>query len=321
MKKEYGGYIELDNFKGQAYYKGMLELNCGRSCLSYLIEVKGIKKIYIPLLLCDSVKECCKKYGVEVKYYNIDKSFNPVLDGVDADEYVYIVNYYGQLGKEDIRNLKERFNNLIVDNSEAFFSERLENIDTIYVCRKFFGVADGAYLFTEERLDRRFERDVVCDRMSFLLGRYEKSASEYYSLYAENNDYYKNLKLLAISKLSENILKALDYEDIKNKRNTNYNKLDELLGSLNQLELKQCEGPYAYPFLVKNGAIIRKKLIENKIYIPLLWPEVLDNADKGTLEYEYANSILPLPVDQRYDESDMKFIAETVKSLIEQGES
>ena len=318
MKREYGGYIELDSFKGRAYYKGMLEFNCGRSCLSYLIEARGIKKIYIPLLLCDSVKECCEKYGVEVKYYSIDRNFNPVLDGVDADEYVYIVNYYGQLEKEDVRILKKRYKNIIVDNSEAFFSERLENTDTIYVCRKFFGVADGAYLFTEERLDKSLERDVVCDRMSFLLGRYEKSASEYYNFYAENNDYYKNLKLLTISKLSENILKALDYEDIKNKRNTNYNKLDELLGSLNQLELKQCVGPYAYPFLVRNGADIRKKLIENKIYIPLLWPEVLDNVKEATLEYEYANNILPLPVDQRYDENDMKYIAETVKSLIEQ---
>ena len=321
MKKEYGGYIELDNFKGQAYYKGMIELNCGRSCLSYLIEAKGIKKIYIPVLLCDSVKDCCEKYGVEARYYNVDRSFNPVLDGVGTEEYVYVVNYYGQLGEKDVKRLKRNFPNLIVDNSEAFFSKRVENIDTLYVCRKFFGVADDAYLFTEKRMDKNFERDVVCDRMSFLLGRYEKGASEYYSLYAENNEYYKNLKLLAISKLSENILKALDYEDIKNKRNTNYNKLDELLGSLNQLELKRCEGPYAYPLLVKNGAVIRKKLIDKKIYIPLLWPEVLDSTKKGTLEYEFANNILPLPVDQRYDENDMKYIAEMVKSLIEQGES
>ena len=43
--KEYGGYIELDRYTGSEYYSDLVSLNCGRSCLRYLIEAKNIKKI------------------------------------------------------------------------------------------------------------------------------------------------------------------------------------------------------------------------------------------------------------------------------------
>ena len=36
------------------------------------------------------------------------------------------------------------------------------------------------------------------------------------------------------------------------------------------------------------------------IYIPTLWPNVLEECPQGSLEYHYAADILPIPVDQRY---------------------
>ena len=62
--KEIGGYLELDHYSGYEFYQEAIPLNCARNCLAYLIEAKGIRKIYLPLYLCSSVKETCEKYSV-----------------------------------------------------------------------------------------------------------------------------------------------------------------------------------------------------------------------------------------------------------------
>ena len=48
----------------------------------------------------------------------------------------------------------------------------------------------------------------------------------------------------------------------------------------------------------------------------MLWPNVLEDVEYGTLEYRYATDILPLPCDQRYGMEDMNRIVEAVKDAI-----
>ena len=74
------------------------------------------------------------------------------------------------------------------------------------------------------------------------------------------------------------------------------------------LKLRVPSGAFAYPLMVNDAPVIRRKLIEQKIYVPLLWPNVV-------LETE-AESVLPLPCDQRYDEEDMARVADAVLALI-----
>ena len=76
-----------------------------------------------------------------------------------------------------------------------------------------------------------------------------------------------------------------------------------------------------YPFLTPNGAIIRKKLQQEKIYIPTLWPSVKEWCSADMLEYKYAENILPLPIDQRYGEKDMMYIVNSIQKFISHVES
>ncbi len=310
--KEYGGYIELDNFMGREFYPDAISLNCGRSCLAYLIKAKKIKKMYIPYFLCSTVKMCCEAYGVEYVYYNITSEFKPVLFDAKSDDYVYVVNFYGLLSDDYIYELKDKYENLILDNSQAFYREPLRGIDTIYVCRKFFGVADGAYLYTDKKIDEKIDDDCCYDRMTFLLGRYEKSASEFYGEYVKNNKYFDNLLFRGCSKISRNLLKAIDYEKTKNIRTQNFRKLDVLLNNINELRVGDVEGAFAYPLLIEDGARIKQELIKEKIYIPTLWEDVFGLCDVKTIEYRYVVNILPIPVDQRYSAADMEYLAEKI---------
>lgn len=314
--KEYGGYIELDDFKGNEFYPDAIALNCGRNCLAYLIKAKNIKRLYIPYFLCDTVRMCCDAYNVEYIYYHITDDFKPILTEVEEDDYVYVVNFYGFLSDEYICQLKRSCKNLVLDNSQAFFRKPLTGIDTIYVCRKFFGVADGAYLYTDKMIDEKIEDDYCYDRMIYLLGRYERNASEFYREYVNNNKYFDQLSFKGCSKISRNVLKAIDYEKVKNTRTENYKKLASLLKNINKLNVENVEGAYAYPLLIENGQRVKKELINKKIYIPTLWEDVLSLCARKTVEYRYAADILPLPVDQRYSIEDMRYIVKEIIELV-----
>ena len=78
------------------------------------------------------------------------------------------------------------------------------------------------------------------------------------------------------------------------------------------MTLKIPRGAFAYPLFIGNGATVRCRLIEQKIYVPKLWPDI----SEGCRESYIADNILPLPVDQRYDGDDMSYLIDSIKEGI-----
>ena len=115
-----------------------------------------------------------------------------------------------------------------------------------------------------------------------------------------------------MSPLTENLLRAVDYERIRNTRTENYNRLHAALGNANELILRPVEGAYAYPLLLADGERIRQKLIEQMIYVPTLWPNVLCDPAAGSTARRLARDILPLPCDQRYGPGEMDAVIAAV---------
>ncbi|MCR5678128.1 MAG: hypothetical protein K6G13_08875 [Agathobacter sp.] len=319
-KKEIGGYFELDTFLGEAYHKQALALNCGRGCIRYLAELRKIKKIWVPDLLCDSAVNAFKKSNVEILRYTITKNLRPDYQFEMAeDEWLLLVDYYGQLTDEDISYAgKYAGGRVICDETHGFFRKPTEPLDTFYSCRKWFGVADGAYLITGDgaQLDRVLELDESGERMSFVLGRYERPASEYFAAAKQNNEIFEDEPAKRMSLLTQNLLRAIDYEKVAEQRRTNWDVLDGLLKEKNQLKPIKPEVPFMYPFFLDDVEGIREKLAEQKIYIPTLWPNVLAEQSSETIAYQYAKNILPLPVDQRYTEEEMERIVGEFAKII-----
>ena len=114
--KEIGGYFELENFGGNEYYKDLLAFNSARSALAFLILERKIKRILLPYYLCDVVYKACYKLNIEVKFYNIDDNFFPIVDIKEVNEYsyIYVVNYYGLISNKTLKALKEKYNFIIV---------------------------------------------------------------------------------------------------------------------------------------------------------------------------------------------------------------
>jgi hypothetical protein len=293
-----------------------IKLNCGRNALAYLVESRGIKKMCMPKFMCGSCDAVLKKYGVSVRHYSVDERFLPVNVQPEDGEYIYVVNFYGQLSDSLAAELKSAFKSLILDDAQSYFSLPLPHVDTIYTCRKFFGVADGAILFSDAIFPRNLQTDESFDRMHFLLGRFERSANDFYPEYVANNDFFADEPIKFMSKLTQNLLRGIDYEFVKNRRTRNFSILHDEFASVNRLKLFVPQGAFMYPLFVKNGGEIRKKLQQKKIYVPTLWNSVFEICSQNELEFDMAENILPLPVDQRYDDDDMKYLICEVKKCI-----
>lgn len=312
MNKEIGGYIEFGGLIRNSYYdKNCLAFNSGRNCLRYLIRTKKIQKIFLPYFLCNSMRDASLKENVEIEFYHIKQDFTPDLNYELSDnEYVLIVNYYGILNNDQIATIKKQYINIIVDNTQSFFQKALTNIDTIYNCRKYFGVPDGAYLITDTTKNEiSLQNSKSSDKIKHLLGRLEESADAYYADFQNSEQILGMEDIMHMSKITEILMGAIDYENSKKCREQNISYLHEKLKSFNKLKLDNIPNmSFMYPFFTENADLIRKKLIEKKIYVPILWPDVLENGEYNNIEHEYVSKIIPIPIDQRYNRQDMEHI-------------
>lgn len=315
--KEIGGYFGLEQLISNEYHKGLISLNTARNALLYVLKSKEIRKVFIPDYLCDVISILLEKENYEFEYYKVNNDFLPIFNkNLSDDHYLYVVNYYGQLTNEKILAIRSQFKNIILDNTHSFFQKPAKGIDTIYSCRKFFGVPDGAYLSTDTELSEQINIDISKGRMSHLLGRFEGLASEYYSSFQKTDISFIKETLKYMSKLTHNILGAINYGKVRKTRNENYEFLMSSLSNTNKLKLIVPDGAFAYPFYIENGIEIRKKLAKKKIYIPTLWPNVLRDTSEKDVAHQYAANILPLPCDQRYNIEDMKVLVEEVLNCI-----
>ena len=164
-------------------------------------------------------------------------------------------------------------------------------------------------------MNRELPQDESFERMHFLLGRFERSANEFYSEYVANNKLFATEPVKLMSRLTENILRGIDYAGVAKRRQENFEFLDAELRNMNELKLKSVHGAFMYPFLIQNGATVRKELQKEKIYIPTLWPNVMEECLRNSLEYCFAANILPIPVDQRYGIEDMEYLVEVINRV------
>lgn len=308
-----GGYFSLELPFREEYHKDAIKLNTGRNCLEYILRARGYKKVYIPYYTCEVILEPINKLGISYEFYYIDINLE-IRDcfTLKEEEALLYTNYFG-LKQRYVEQLAEKLgNHLIVDNTQAFYAKPIQGIDTFYTCRKFFGVADGAYLYAEKLLDEDFAQDVSYDRMEHLLKRIDLSAEEGYADFRRADDGLDNQPIKRMSKLTQRIMLSIDYEAAAMKRRENYLKLHEVLGEENNLQLTLDEDavPMAYPFLTPIQGL-REKLIENKVFVARYWPNVLEWTTKDDIEYLLANQMQPLPIDQRYGE-EMKYIIKIV---------
>lgn len=310
-----GGYFGMELQQMEEYHLGnIVRLNTGRNAFEYILLAHNFRKVYIPYFTCDVVLEPVRRNGIEFEFYEIDESFEPVFnfERIESHAAFLYTNYFG-LKDIFIDKLAGLCKNLIVDNAQSFYSRPLPGISSFYSPRKFFGLADGGYAYANSNLDNEFPQDYSSERFEHLLVRLDQDAESGYGIFSKNDKSLENQPIKKMSSLTHLMLKSIDYEGVARRRIRNFGFFDQHLSSLNQLILNrgQDQVPMVYPLWVNDGKL-KEKLLKNKIYCASYWPNVLEWASPSSLEYRFARELIHLPIDQRYDENDLKRILKIV---------
>lgn len=312
MDKAIGGYFGLELGHGKHFHTNTLQLNSARSCLEYILRVRQYKKVHIPYYTCSIVLQPFDLLHIPYEFYHIDNKLEPIsLPKLEKDEAFLYTNYFG-LKQNCVERLVSHYGKqLIVDNAQAFFAERIDSIDTFYSPRKFLGVPDGGYLYIDTLLENDIPQAHSFDRVSHLLKRIDVDAETGYDDFKLNDNQLAQQPMLKMSKLTEALLASIDYAKVQKIRKQNFIRLDNALKVSNKFCLPTNEEfvPLAYPYLC-DEMDLKQKLVKQKIFVPTYWPNVLDWCDAADFEYRFAKNIVSLPIDQRYGEEEMNRIIE-----------
>ena len=313
MAKPIGGYFELECGKMPQYHDNAVLLNSARNALRYIIRVYNIQEMFISYYTCPVVWDAISAEDCKIIPYDIDDNFMPIGE-IPVDAFVLYNNYFCVCGA-NVEKMAAKYKKLIIDNAQAFFVPHA-TLATIYSPRKFFGLPDGGIALCELRLSTGFEKSVSYDLCSHLLKRLDLGANAGYADFQTNDSSLKNREIQAMSHLTIALMGNIDYDFARQRRLENFMTLHSVLGQQNQIKiaLSDDDVPMVYPFRT-DDATLRARLIENQIFIAKYWPsEPNSDCMSSVPAQSMADTIIPLPIDQRYDENDMKRILEVVQT-------
>lgn len=317
-RKPIGGFFELEpNGNGKNIHKNGVGLSNGRTCINTILKNANPGNVYIPFYCCDTLLSPFIKNNIDYTFYSIDKKFEPtILPELRNNELFLYINYYG-LKSSYVHHLVNHYGNqVIIDNTHAYFEQDYLYGWSFNSSRKFFGVPDGAYLYSPYSLEVEYERNssYITEHLELrLAGKYTEAYK-----YFQRNEELQNCNFYKISNFSENILNSIDYEVIKSKRRQNFLYYQKYLSNTNELkgiQLESSDIPFCYPYLTLPMDL--SCFYKNEIFIPVLWNEVLCRKNDNFLfERKISSSLLPLPVDHRYNETDIARVINFLNKII-----
>lgn len=319
--KPIGGFFELELSKcGSIYHDKAIKLSTGRACLNYIVKVLKPVKVFLPYYCCNALYEPLEINEISYEFYKIDYNFEIIdLPTLKEDEAIIYCDFFGLKQKYISNLLIEYTDKLIIDNTHSFFHKGYNNNNFSFTsARKYFGVPDGAFLYgpkhnTPVELIEKNVNVKLDHNLHRLLGMQEIGFSEYL-------DYEKSLgsQIEAISIISERLLSAVDFENVKKIRSENFNFFKREFQELNLINIdNELDNGFCYPLLL-NNPIDKSKLFKEKVYIPSLWIETTnrENSSEYPIECKLSTEMLLLPIDHRYVLKDLERVASLIKELL-----
>jgi hypothetical protein len=323
---EIGGFLPLDIPGRSPYHTNCAAFNTARNALCWLLadvisKNPQTQRVLLPAFNCPEVEDSIRERlpQLDLAFYNLGAALEPSCPIASSPhEVFYFYNAFGLKGRY-ARSLPE---GTIVDNAHAFFATPLAGHHTVYSARKFFGVPDGAYLYSTSDMDIPPHSDPAWSRGLYLLKRLDRGAREAYSDFQASEGLLAEAPVTGMSVLAQKLLAGLDYEGTRRIRLENCVYLHQALGNTNGLVRFIDEAlsdpefvPYTYPWLHEDGAQIRKRLVDENIFVPTLWPRIETSSQATSYEKHLANNVVHLPIDQRYGLAEMEHMLQRLRHL------
>ncbi len=178
----------------------------------------------------------------------------------------------------------------------------------------------GKWRYLEEKQNRKGLDAMEKQRwVENVLPRLVKEKEEYLALNRQLEDELDHFEgITGLSGVSANMLEVLSETEAEKRRNANYHILKNGLRNKKSLTLVFLEedeesAPLYMPVYMKDRDTLQKYLRDRDIYVPVLWPVGMENADVLTEDEQYIfTHLAAIPMDQRYGEEEMERITESI---------
>jgi len=342
--REFGSdfhYIESYN-SGRAHltdvFRNAMLLADGRQCIVILIRQYGWRRIWMPDYFCYEVIDTIKdQTGIKVKFY----ADNPLIEGrvenlpFKEGDVLLRMNYFGL---RDIRRNKDIPVPVIEDHSHDPFGHWALYSDAdwcISSLRKSLPLPEGGMMWSpkghklpevpqssedNERI-AAIRWEAMEMKAAYLAGE-EVSKDEFRKKYTETEEWFDQAKPTQIDeRAKEFICKQFDLYLWLGAKRKNWSLLLELVSSekckVIGSEHESCT-MFSLVLLLDNKAKrdkVRKSLIENCVYPAILWnvPETASAESK-----KFSERMLSIHCDGRYNEEDIKQLADILNKVLEQ---
>jgi hypothetical protein len=328
MKQYIGGFLELELFPqpGPGYHAAALGLHNARACISHIITQTTMQAVWLPYYTCNALLEPFEAASVPYQFYALDEQLELLkLPTLAAGEYLVYVNYFG-LKNDYVRHLLATYGDqLLVDDTQAYFAQGYGAGWSFNSARKSFGVPDGGYLYGPADIlgtDSSYLINTAYDA-TYLIDRLRGAQQKAYAGFIAYEQTLSSAPL-RISEFSAASLSQVDYAAARTVRRANYAYYHARLGHLNTLatpldlmELPTDTVPFCYP-LLSTGCehINRQEFFKRNLFIPMLWPDVLTRQFTGfDWEHHLTKALLPLPLDHRYGPAELERVVQVFLEL------
>ena len=328
--------------------KSNLFLRCGRDALGFVADLITMRSavILMPAYCCDSMVKPFEIRGWNVVYYPVNSDLSVdvshLLSAYDSyhPDILLIMNFFGLSNTKETAvqikikwpniNIIEDITHTLFDFEKSFTTQVDFYVGSI---RKWMGITDGAMVISTKTqmslLDYR-ESDYINLRQKGLdlKEAYNHSGDPSIKLQFRKmlSDAESTLqdgkKPFLISPDSHSMLDNLNVGSLKNSRKGNASFLLQLLktipginypGNIDQILTIT---PFSIPVLINNRNMVQKKMAEKGVYAALLWPLTKKAKEISSVATLMENKMLSIPVDQRYNASDMLHIYNIIKKLV-----
>jgi len=350
--KEYGYEYEAEvDFDLAARTKGKtvsandrlfdaLAMRSGRDCLYAIARQYEPLTVLIPALSCDSMVTPFRKAGHKVAYYQLNEDYSIKLDKLrellsDKPMLLLYMDYFGLPAATDeaLEQLQKEYPKLIFieDRTENILLPRESEFQPDYVMgslRKWLPVPDGGLLWSEKSLTKEIgsssefaetRRYAQALRYDYLRDGDTDKKAEFRPIFSGVSDLIDEDKLPSyMSEYGYELAKRADISFITSAREKNAAVLISALKAANikLINASVGSGDLYVGILVDNRDGIQKRLAERGIFATIIWP--LDDEQKAACEVaKYTTEhMLAIYCDQRYDEDDMKHVAQNIVEII-----
>jgi UDP-hydrolysing UDP-N-acetyl-D-glucosamine 2-epimerase len=302
-----------------------------------------ISDVYVPDYICGCVYEAINRAGMRIHYYHIDESFYQNFDykalvstiKKESDckkTALIIVNYFATLDcVETVRIVKELNKDLtvILDNVQSLFDMRIDSgADYQFTSlRKWIPVPDGSAVKRIKGCELKpMELIQSTSAVESITAGFLKNYKNFpeirdkdYLVHFEKGEELINSSWnVKVSSFTETILDNIDFDTVAlQRRNNAYSLCEAIIKNkgykdsaeriIRLLAERPSMVPMFVPVFIDNRDYVRHELMNNNIFCPIHWPDG-KNKDLAVRE-------LSLVIDQRYDENDMKKIADVLNSI------